>query len=100
MLVLAWLAYRHYRQHQTWHSYYTLGALLVLLALVIMLGVWAQQGDIVVDIGSSWEVLLGISFVLVVMVFPLGVVGTWTRWRLNRKLKPAQNPILRAAAGD
>ncbi|RMG78806.1 MAG: branched-chain amino acid ABC transporter permease [Chloroflexi bacterium] len=100
MLVLAWLAYRHYRQHQTWRSYYTMGALLVLLALVIMLGVWAQQGDIVVDIGSSWEVLLGISFVLVVMVFPLGVVGTWTRWRLNRKLKPEQNPILRAAAGD
>lgn len=38
-------------------------------------------GGITVDIASIWSLLLGVVFILVVIVFPQGVVGTWQRWR-------------------
>ncbi len=44
-------------------------------------------GEIQIDVGASWNVILGIAFILVVIVFPKGVVGTWNQWR-NRNQKP------------
>ncbi|MBN2470518.1 MAG: branched-chain amino acid ABC transporter permease [Anaerolineae bacterium] len=38
-------------------------------------------GDTVINIGSSWALILGITFIVIVLVFPQGVVGTWSRWR-------------------
>lgn len=37
-------------------------------------------GPIVIRVTDIWGVLLGGIFILVVMVFPQGVVGTWARW--------------------
>jgi branched-chain amino acid transport system permease protein len=41
-------------------------------------------GGTVINIGSNWTLLLGIAFIVAVLVFPQGIVGTWQRWR-NRK---------------
>jgi branched-chain amino acid transport system permease protein len=41
-------------------------------------------GGTVIDIANIWSLLLGVIFVLVVIVFPIGVVGTWQRWRARR----------------
>ncbi len=41
-------------------------------------------GGLAVNLGEYWFLLLGISFIVVVMVFPQGIVGTWTQWRLRR----------------
>jgi branched-chain amino acid transport system permease protein len=41
-------------------------------------------GGLQIDIGDQWTLILGIAFILVVMVFPQGVVGTWQHWRRRR----------------
>lgn len=41
-------------------------------------------GGLVIDIASIWALLLGVIFILVVIVFPLGIIGTWQRWRMKR----------------
>lgn len=38
-------------------------------------------GDLTIDVGRNWQLILGIIFVVVVLVFPYGVVGTWARFR-------------------
>lgn len=42
-------------------------------------------GPVVWDVGQSWPILLGMIFVVVVIVFPQGVVGTFNRWRAERQ---------------
>jgi branched-chain amino acid transport system permease protein len=42
-------------------------------------------GETVFNIGKYWALALGIAFIVVVMVFPNGIVGTWLRWRARRK---------------
>ncbi|MBZ0276128.1 MAG: branched-chain amino acid ABC transporter permease, partial [Anaerolineae bacterium] len=44
-------------------------------------------GSLTLNIGQSWSLILGIAFILVVMVFPQGIVGTWTKWRLTRQAR-------------
>jgi branched-chain amino acid transport system permease protein len=51
-----------------------------------------QLGGRVVDIGSSWALFLGIAFIVIVMVLPQGIVGTWTRWRYRRTAASADGP--------
>lgn len=42
-----------------------------------------------INIGDRWTMILGFVFVLVVIVFPYGIVGTWTRLRqrISQRLK-------------
>lgn len=44
-------------------------------------------GPLTLNIGEYWPLFLGATFILVVLIFPQGVVGTWNRWRLNRAQK-------------
>lgn len=49
-------------------------------------------GDAVIDVSKRWLLILGIIFVVVVLIFPYGIVGTWrqfkTRW-LTKMRRPA-----------
>jgi branched-chain amino acid transport system permease protein len=38
-------------------------------------------GPVTIQIGERWALILGVIFVVVVLVFPYGIVGTWRRWR-------------------
>lgn len=44
-------------------------------------------GDTQINVGDSWQIILGLLFIVVVMIFPQGVVGTWLRWRATRQAK-------------
>jgi branched-chain amino acid transport system permease protein len=59
-------------------------------------------GDTIVNIGQNWSLILGLIFIVVVLVFPQGVVGTWLRWRMRRKTPalPADQHVRAAEAGD
>ncbi len=56
------------------------------------------------NIGEYWSLILGIAFVVVVLVFPTGVVGTFQAWRQKwrtRNSKSNAPPETRASeAGD
>lgn len=43
--------------------------------------------DLVVNIGQFWSLLLGIAFIVVVLAFPQGVVGTFKTWQARRRGK-------------
>lgn len=42
-------------------------------------------GGAVIEIGQSWTLVLGSIFILAVIVFPRGIVGTINMWRARRK---------------
>lgn len=42
-------------------------------------------GSLQIDIGRYWTLILGAIFIISVMVFPQGIVGTWTNKRLNTR---------------
>jgi hypothetical protein len=46
-----------------------------------------QIGTLTVNIGSSWTLILGIAFIVVVIVFPQGVVGTWEHLKVRMARK-------------
>jgi branched-chain amino acid transport system permease protein len=45
-----------------------------------------------IDVVTIWGLLLGSVFILVVLIFPQGIVGTWNRWRAGRSLRRAARP--------
>lgn len=55
-------------------------------------------GDVVLDIGRILPIILGAIFILVVIVFPYGIVGTFTRWRLNQRARHAERLAKQAEA--
>ena len=62
-----------------------LGASGLTLADVFLREATITIGSTVIDIGDSWLMILGFIFVGVVLVFPFGIVGTWTQMRRRRK---------------
>jgi branched-chain amino acid transport system permease protein len=44
-------------------------------------------GSTSINIGEYWSLILGVAFVIVVLVFPYGIVGTWNRWRTRSRQK-------------
>jgi branched-chain amino acid transport system permease protein len=44
-------------------------------------------GSTVIDIANIWALMLGVIFMLAVIVFPFGVIGTYQRWR-SRRTRP------------
>jgi branched-chain amino acid transport system permease protein len=59
-----------------------LGASGLTLADTLLRQVKLEIGTFTLDIGASWSLILGLIFVVVVLVFPYGIIGTWTRLRL------------------
>jgi branched-chain amino acid transport system permease protein len=49
-------------------------------------------GDSTIQIANVWSLLLGMIFVLVVIVFPQGIVGTWQKWRGKRLMRTTEPP--------
>ena len=47
-------------------------------------------GGTAIQIANVWGLILGIIFIVVVIVFPQGIVGTWQRWRARRPVAIAQ----------
>ena len=42
-------------------------------------------GGVVIAIGDYWALALGVSFIVIVLVLPQGVVGSWLKWRYRQK---------------
>ena len=46
-----------------------------------------------INVGEYWALALGIAFIVVVLVFPQGIIGTvrgwWQNWRQSRRRQPA-----------
>ncbi len=51
-------------------------------------------GSVVVNIGQQWSLILGITFIVVVMAFPKGVVGTFESWQARRRARVAARQAL------
>lgn len=50
-------------------------------------------GSKVYQIADLWQLFLGILFVGVVMILPHGLVGTWNRWRIERRIRQMEHEI-------
>jgi branched-chain amino acid transport system permease protein len=61
-------------------------AFVVLMAIGLPVGSqWAGDSSTVYKVSDLWDLFLGVLFVVVVMVLPNGIVGTWNRaWALRR----------------
>ncbi|MCC7448402.1 MAG: branched-chain amino acid ABC transporter permease [Anaerolineae bacterium] len=42
-------------------------------------------GPLTINLTDSWNLILGIAFIAVVLLFPQGISGTWQRWRSRVK---------------
>jgi len=67
-----------------------LGASGLHLADVTLRDLEITLGSSTLNIGDSWNLILGFIFVLVVLVFPYGIVGTYQRWRATRSAKKGE----------
>lgn len=67
-----------------------LGAVILHMGENALRGLTITIGSSVFNVGDYWLLALGIAFIIVVMVFPQGIVGTWVRWRYERKVKRLQ----------
>ncbi len=53
-------------------------------------------GGLSIDVSAIWSLLLGFIFIIVVLVFPQGVVGTWQRWRTRGRKQSAEPKTVQA----
>jgi len=49
-------------------------------------------------VSDIWQLFLGTVFVIVVMVLPNGVVGTWNRWRIRRRIREMERELAQRKA--
>jgi len=64
------------------------GVFFVLLVVGLLIGSPLQaEADTVYEVSDLWELFLGVVFVMVVMVLPHGIVGTWNRYWAARRIR-------------
>ena len=65
-----------------------IGAFLLRLVEQFLRDTVLTIGNLQVNIGERWFLILGLLFILSVIVFPKGIVGTfqdqWQRWQVRR----------------
>jgi len=54
--------------------------------------------DEVFDVSDLWDLFLGIVFVIVVMLLPHGIVGTWNRFWITRRIRRMERALQREKA--
>jgi branched-chain amino acid transport system permease protein len=71
-----------------------LGAASLELADTVFRDAVINIGGLSIDIGERWTLILGLIFVVVVMVFPQGIVGTWRQItsRFGRQSRSGASP--------
>jgi branched-chain amino acid transport system permease protein len=52
-------------------------------------------GAVTVHVSDIWGLLLGSIFILVVLIFPQGIVGTWVKWRTRSQQTPMLDEVRR-----
>lgn len=77
-----------------------IGAGVLYLGEIALRGLEITIGETVINIGEYWALALGISFIVVVMLFPTGIVGTWNQWRARRRGAQSAHGATTPAAGD
>lgn len=79
------------------------GGVFVTLAAVLLLigGQLRGEAEAVYNVADLWDLFLGALFVVVVMVLPHGIVGTWNRLWATRRLRRLERQMRqeREAAG-
>lgn len=75
-------------------------AVLIVVALVAQ-AIYAQTDldAYVYKVADLWQLFQGVLFVLVVMLLPHGIVGTWNRWWFNRRVRRMAREAAARAAG-
>jgi branched-chain amino acid transport system permease protein len=63
-----------------------LGAFLIHLTEEALRDAVVTIGAVSVNIGERWALILGVLFIVSVMVFPQGIVGTLRSWWIRRRL--------------
>lgn len=76
---------------------FTGGAFAVLLAIGLVIGYLVYSGsgasDRVYEVSDLWDLFLGAAFIIVVMVLPHGIVGTWNRFWAERRIRRAAQSV-------
>ncbi len=50
-------------------------------------------GSTTISIAEQWDLFLGVLFIVSVMVLPNGIVGTWSKWRAERRIKRMEHEL-------
>lgn len=67
---------------------YRAGVFAALAALLLLIGSQlCGESEAVYNVADLWDLFLGVLFVVVVMVLPHGIVGTWNRLWATRRLR-------------
>jgi len=67
---------------------YRAGVFAALAALLLLIGSQLHgESEAVYNVADLWDLFLGVLFVVVVMVLPHGIVGTWNRLWATRRLR-------------
>jgi ABC-type branched-subunit amino acid transport system permease subunit len=85
------------REYRRFMQTYILGVGVVLLAIGMVIGHQiANDPDLKTKtylVSDLWELFLGGLFVIVVMALPNGIVGTWNRWRAQRRIRRMEREL-------
>ena len=76
--------------------YYTIVTVILTVVGLIIGSQVAQDKDLkdrVFEVADLWELALGIVFVIVVMVLPMGIVGTWNKFLADRRIRRMERQL-------